>query len=268
MILVDKEIKVFLANGQIGNTDNQTAIFEGSEDCVTNIGYDLRAKGFVKDGDLLTHYDLEPGESVFVESVETIHFDNSTCGIVNIKNSRLRLGLSAEAPVYQPGHRTKIYFRVTNLSDKTIVLSAGETYAYIMFEQLIRAPYKTYEGTFQNEFKYTGLANYESVYAEQHRAVKKKLTDLKELEKSIYGNVITIITVFIAVFSLLNINVTLAQNGKTAADFLMYNCSTLGAVSFLAVLLDELLHKTEKRSHWLWLVPIVCFAVVAAIIIC
>lgn len=79
MILVDKEIKVFLANGQIGNTDNQTAIFDGSYDCVTNIGYDLRARGFIK------------GESVFVESFETIHFDNSTCGIVNIKNSRLRL---------------------------------------------------------------------------------------------------------------------------------------------------------------------------------
>jgi hypothetical protein len=202
---------------------------------------------------------------VFVESVETVHFDNSTCGIVNIKNSRLRLGLSAEAPVYQPGHKTKIYFRITNLSDQTILLAAGEEYAYIMFEQLIRVPDKTYEGTFQNEFKYTGLANYESMYAEQQRAVKKKLTDLKELEKSIYGNVITIITVFIAVFSLLNINVNLAQNGKTAADFLMYNSSTLGAVSFLAVLLDELLHRKEKRGHWLWIIPFVCFA---AVILC
>ena len=265
MILVDKEINVFLANGQIGNTDNQTAIFDGSHDCVTNIGYDLRTRGFIKNGEILTHYDLEPGESAFVESVETVHFDNSTCGIVNIKNSRLRLGLSVEAPVYQPGHKTKIYFRITNLSDRTILLSAGEKYAYIMFEQLISVPDKTYEGTFQNEFKYTGLANYEPVYAEQQRAAEKKLIDLKELEKNIYGNVITIVTVFIAVFSLLNINVTLAQNGTTAANFLMYNSSILGAISFLAILLDELLHRKEKRGHWLWIIPIVCFA---AVILC
>lgn len=91
MILVDKEIKVFLSNGQICDNENQTAIFDGTEDCITNIGYDLRARGFIKDGEILTHYDLEPGESVFVESFETIHFDNSTCGIVNIKNSRLGL---------------------------------------------------------------------------------------------------------------------------------------------------------------------------------
>ena len=265
MILVDKDIKVFLSNGQIGNTDNQTAIFDGSGDCVTNIGYDLRTNGFVKDGDLLSSYDLEPGESVFAESIETVNFDHITCGTVNIKNSRLRQGLSVEAPVYQPGHNTKIYFRITNFSDKTIFLSAGEKYAYIMFEQLSCEPDKPYTGTFQGESAYRGLANYESVYAEQVKATSKKLTDIRELEKSIYGNVITIITIFIAIFTLINVNVDLAQAGSSAAHFLMYNGSILGAISFLTVLLDELLHIHEERCHWMWIVPAVCFAVVASV---
>lgn len=265
MILVDHEIKTFLTNGQIQNNSEQTAILNGNIDCVTNIGYDLRANGFVKNNELVGNYDLNPGESIFVESVETFHFDNITCGIVNIKNSRLRLGLSVEAPIYQPGHNTKIYFRITNLSDKTFHLSSYEKYAYIIFEQLSKSPEKPYSGSFQDETFYKGLASYESVYAEQQQIAEKKITDLKELEKNIYGNVITIITIFIAIFSLININVNLVQSGSPAPSFLIYNCSLLGAVSFLAVLLNELMRKKEERSHFLWIIPLICFAIVFAV---
>lgn len=262
MVLVDKNVRVFIANGlatENSPTNTQTAIYQGSSDCVTNIGYDLRANGFICGEELLSTYELKAGESVFVESFETIYFDNSTCGILSIKNSRVRQGLSVEAPVYQPGHKTRIYFRLTNLSDKNITLIEGEKYAFLMFEQLIEDPEKPYDGTFQNEFKYTGLAAYQPVYENQVKAVDKKIKDLQEIEKSIYGNVITIISIFIAIFSLINLNVNLAQSGSTAGHFLMYNFSLLGAVSFLAVLLDELLHRTEKRGHWLWIVPAVCF---------
>ena len=268
MILVDHEITVFLRNAQITDNTEQTAVFDGSPDCITNIGYDLRANGFIVNGECVPAYELLPGASVFVESVEIVRFDNSTCGIVNIKNSRIRMGLSVESPVYQPGHQTRIYFRLTNLSDKTVLLEQGAQYAFLMFEQLSGAPEKPYAGTFQNEQQYKGLAAYESWYETQTKAVEKKARSLKDIEKSIYGNVITILTIFIAIFSIINVNVDMAQTGSVPADYLLFNASILGAVSFLAALLFETTGQGGRNRHCLWIAPVVCFiAVIISIII-
>lgn len=262
MIYVDNIIRSFLVNGDVRETE-QTAIFGGDESCITNIGYDLRANAFYADGQKLDAYQLEPGDSVIAESTEIIHFDRDTCGMVNIKNSRLRMGLLIDSPVYQPGHTTRIYFRITNLSNDAVSLVSGDKYVMLLFEQLSQTPDHPYTGTFTDEFSFRGLAGYSDVYGEQVKRVERKRRDLKSMEKSIYANVITIITVFIAIFSLLNINFGLADQSADAASVLVYNLSTLGAVSFLSVLLHQLLGTGTRRSLWLWIVPIVCFAAVA-----
>ncbi len=46
MLLVDQEIQIFLRNGTLPD-QGQTAIYNGVPECVTNIGYDLRAKSFL-----------------------------------------------------------------------------------------------------------------------------------------------------------------------------------------------------------------------------
>ena len=268
MILVDHEILAFLHNAQVTDNKKQTAIFDGDPSCITNIGYDLRANGFIVNGECTSQCELLPGASVLVESLETIRFDNSTCGVINIKNSRLRMGLSVEAPVYQPGHCTRIYFRLTNLSNKSVLLESGAQYAFLMFEQLTREPAHPYSGTFQGEQQYKGLAKYESCYESQMKAVEKQTRSLKDIEKSIYSNVITILTIFIAIFSIISVNVDMAQTGSTASAYLLFNASTLGAVSFLAALLNEVIKSGKKHSHFLWIFPAVCFiAVILAMIL-
>ena len=259
MIYVDHIIRTFLQSGALHDCE-QTAIFGGEASCVTNIGYDIRAGAFYSDHKKTDDYELEPGDSVMVESMEIVHFDNDTCGILNIKNGRLRQGLMIDAPVYQPGHTTRIYFRLTNLSSDTIRLENGEQYAMLMFEQLSQTPSAPYAGTFKDEFSFRGLAGYRDVYGEQIKRIERKRMDLKSMEKSIYGNVITIITVFIAIFSLLNINFGLADKAADTVSVLVYNLSTLGAVSFLAVLLHHLLGTASRRALWLWLIPALCFA--------
>lgn len=258
MIYVDNIIRTFLVNGDVRETE-QTAIFGGDESCVTNIGYDLRAGAFYADNKKSDVYELEPGDSVMVESVEIVHFDFDTCGILNIKNSRLRCGLMIDSPVYQPGHTTRIYFRLTNLSSDNVRLNVGDRYVMLMFEQLTQTPDEPYTGTFKDEFSFRGLAGYRDVYEDQIKHIERKRLDLKSMEKSIYGNVITIITVFVAIFSLLNINFGLADKSADAVSVLVYNLSTLGAISFLSVLLHNLLGTATRRSLWLWLVPILCF---------
>ena len=261
MILVDKEIRVFLHNGSLSDANGQTAIYGGTDSRVTNIGYDLGVNGFVVGGRAEDTAELAPGASVFVESAERVYFDHHTCGRVQLKNSRIRMGLTLDAPLYQPGHDTKIFFRLTNLSESTITLTRGELYATLIFEQLHDAPDAPYNGTFQNETDYKGLAGYDA-YNAQIKAIEKKRLDLQTIEKNIYTNVVTILTVFIAVFSLINLNLSLAENAATALDFLTYNFSLLGAVSFLVILLHELLQKHEKKFHLLWLIPSICFAAV------
>lgn len=262
MLLVDRDISAFLSNGSALNSDeNQTAITGGDPNSVTNIGYDLTTERFYKlssSGE--TSCTLLPGESVFAESEEHLRFDSQTVGIVALRNSRIRQGLSLDAPVYQPGHKTPIRFRLTNISDKAIELEAGEKHAMLLFYQLAAAPDRPYDGTFQKELTWKGMGAYNSQYAAQIKEIEDKTKDLRSLEKSVYGNVITILTIFVGIFTLLNVNISLVKEAATAMSFLFFNLSTLGAVSFLAALLDTLLQR-ENARRWLWLIPFLLFAV-------
>lgn len=265
MILVDKDIAVFVANGSI-NGCNQTAIKGGNLECITNIGYDLQTKGFPKGGKTAESVTLNPGESTFVESVEIVAFDKNTVGKPVLKNSRIRMGLTMDTPVYQPGHETRIYFRLTNISNDVLVLSAGEKYATLIFEQLHQEPDHPYNGTFQDEFDYKGLADYKSSYMDQIQSINGKVNDLEKLEKNIYINVLSILSIFVAVFTLLNVNISLSKASASVVDFLIFNLSTIGSISALALLLGNMLGKNEKRT-WLWLLPILCFFVLILIAI-
>lgn len=271
MVLVDKDIKELIKIGSFadGNdlSQKQTAIYGGDNSCVTNIGYDLRAASFSRNGKMVEKIELQPGESAFVKSQEIVVFDSSTIGKVILKNSRIRMGLTIDAPVYQPGHITNIYFRVTNVSRDTVSMSYGEKYVMLMFEQLENDPETPYSGTFQREFSFKGLADYKSAYTDQIQSLDGKVKNINDIEKRIYSNVITIMTVLIAVFSILNLNISLATSSASSLDFITYNLATLGAVSFLTVLMDELINRQSPKNHKLWFIPAACFLVVFVLII-
>lgn len=75
MILVDKEIAVL--------AEQSSLIDSFDPRCLTNIGYDLRAKYFAVGKEKTDHVSLLPGESVFVAAVETIHMPNDLlCRVV------------------------------------------------------------------------------------------------------------------------------------------------------------------------------------------
>lgn len=271
MILVDKDIKELIKIGSFasgdGSPQKQTAIYGGDDSCVTNIGYDLRAESFSYHGKMVEMVELQPGESAFVKSQETIVFDSSTIGKVVLKNSRIRMGLTIDAPVYQPGHITNIYYRVTNVSSNTVTLIRGEKYVMLMFEQLDKDPESPYSGTFQKEFSFKGLADYKSTYTDQIQSLDGKVKNINDIEKRIYTNVITIMTVLIAVFSILNLNISLASSSASSLDFITYNLATLGAVSFLTVLMDELINRQSPKNHNLWFIPAACFVIVFVLLL-
>lgn len=130
MILVDHDLSRLIVDLEIIQKDTF------STDCITNIGYDLRTKAFYDDGGEHTSKVLTPGESVMTSAEEIINMPVDMVAIVHDRNSRIRQGLSVSAPIYQPGHKTRVFFRLTNISANEIRLSAEDSYAMIIFEQL------------------------------------------------------------------------------------------------------------------------------------
>lgn len=251
MVLVDHEItKLARENELIGGYD---------ESCVTNIGYDLRTEYFAVDQKEANSTSLMPGESVFVASKESITLPKNLLGRVFLKNSRIRQGLSLEAPVYQPGHFTKVFFRLRNVSNSEIILHAGEKYAMIVFEQLDAEPDKPYDGPFQSEIDFRGLADYKNLYEEQIKEIEKKKEDLKDMERGIYANVLVILTVFVALFSFLTTNIGLFSKNATEVEFLIYNFVTLGGIGFLVAMLQNVIGSKKGTYIFAWVATVAFF---------
>lgn len=257
MVLVDHEI-ADLAKQEDG-------LIAGYDDsCLTNIGYDLRAEYFVVNEKEQPSATLMLGESVFVASREAIRLPGNLLGRVGLKNSRIRQGLSLESPVYQPGHFTKVFFRLTNVSSNEVDLSAGEKYATIVFEQLSRIPDNPYDGTFQQEIDFKGLADYKDIYKKQTREIEKKTEDLKNLERSIYANVLVILTVFVALFSFLTTNIGLFSQNAGTREFLIFNFVMLGSISFLVAVLQNVIGNEKNTGIWkfiIWIAAIAFFGI-------
>ena len=142
MTLIDKDIRALIQMGVLRNAD---------ETRVGSVAYDLRSAYYARtDG---TRADVLPsGESVFVACEERIDLPGDLIGRVALRNGSIRAGLTLDAPVYQPGHKTRVFFRITNMSSKPVRLEKGAGLASIMFERLERAPAQVYGGRFQNEF--------------------------------------------------------------------------------------------------------------------
>lgn len=262
MICVDKSIKQFIRNADDGSCQD-TRIFDGLEKNVTNVGYDLRTKQLCHSGRTVSEeHVLEPGEGIFVAAEETVQFAKNMLGRVHLKNSRIRQGLSLEAPVYQPGHKTRIFFRLRNVSANKITIKAGESYAMLVFERLECEPEKAYTGTFSDEDIFKGLADYSEMYKSQIEEVGGKLDKLERVEERTYTNVSVLLTIFIGIFTLLNVNITLVQEAASIRNFVMFNAGTLGAIGFLVALVNEIMQKNDKNQiHWIWVLPIICVGV-------
>ena len=256
MILVDTQIRAKIQSNNLIENANLEQI--------QSILYDLKTDSFmcVTDAETheqLSHVTLLPSESILVAAREIIHLPNNMIARVVGRNSRIRQGLLVDSPIYQPGHHTRIYFRLTNVSNSSITLTDNKSYASIIFEELSSTPETTYSGTFKDEYDYSNLGYYTSEYKRELNTVEKQVDEIKHFETKIYGNVITILTIFIAIFSIISVNVDLAgSNGEQLANLIIFNFCTIGSISLLADLVMYFI-SNKPFKHQLWLIPIVCF---------
>lgn len=249
MVLADKQI-MELKDALICPFDSKR---------VQNICYDLTAETFYSaPGDATDSKTLAPGDSVFVQTQERIMLPNNMIGIVNLRNSRIRQGLELSAPVYQPGHDTLVFFRVTNISHKAISLDNGAGIASMMFIELSENVDKPYAGTFQKEFDFKGMGAYTSSLSKQMTNIEEKVNDIKAIEKDIYGNILALMAIFVAIFSLVNVNVSLAAQSVTEKMLLTLNFATVTSVGFLIAIINTVLPSGKHRVA-VWIVCAIAF---------
>ena len=242
MYLKDNELK----SGFIENTLDEN---------FGNIGYDLRIAEIVKDSERTKDYELQPAESVFVSTKEVINIPTDMFAQVVIRNSAIRLGLSVVAPIYQPGHKTRIFFRVTNSSARTVHLEEGKSICTLMAFRFATASDKPYTGVYSDEMDYRGIGDFHSVSIPEAGSLTEKLKAVEKVESRLYGNVMMMLTVFVAIFSLVNLNTAAWQNDYSLSQTVMFNFMFLSVISTLVLLVAEVLNRLTGR-RWLYAVPI------------
>lgn len=253
MLLSDTRIRELIDQGVLRDADPAN---------VGPVTYDLRTDAFLVSGKRSESCSLEPGESVFVASKESIALPDDLAARVLIKNSRLRQGLALDAPLYFPGHETVVFLRITNISDSRIALDSRKPVAQIAFERVegpVAAPYK---GAFAKELDFRGLASYGEAYSAEIEKIEKKADEIKGIEKRIYSNVLTLMAIIAAVFTIVNVGAN-APAFAGAFEAISIDLGIVGSFSFLACVISFVTESKEKRS-WIPLLALSSIAFAAA----
>ena len=160
---------ILLTDTEIVDLINVNILENATPQNVLSIGYDLKPKAYYNANKEYSEVvSLNPGDSIFVECQESVSMPNNMIAQIQLRNSRIRQGLSLDAPIYQPGHNTPIYYRVTNISRSVIKLSKDDGTAYILFYFIDSIPVKTYDGAFQNEYgEFFGMSSYSERYMKE-----------------------------------------------------------------------------------------------------
>lgn len=262
MILVDKDIR-----------QRASEIFvEGySETDVTSISYDLHIQGIIIDDSLSDSYILRPGEVVFVKTVEMIHMPEDLMGRIGEKNSRMRQGLVVSGPHYYPGHKTYIYLRVHNITSGTIKIKRGDKIAQIFFEQLSATPDITYAqqsgASFNDEEQYRGLAKYKDEYEERMHKMQDANRNLDEKINHLYANILTLMGVFVSVFSIIMVNFSNITSKNYSKDIIISMNLSLGIVIALFIGLLLVFINKANNKWFLLLYIIIMFALIIGLVV-
>ncbi len=234
MILVDKTIKDFATRGLL--------ISKGyAPSNVNSISYDLTLGEFLEPDK--ESIDVMPGEFLIVKTAEELNIPKDITGRIGEKNSLLRLGLKVDGPQYQPGHVTFAFLRVQNLSGDVITLHQNMKIAQIYFEQLECIPDTTYDqqrnASFHQEDEYRGYGKYDTEYRKNLKSFTKIKDDIEHMSTRIYGNVLTLMGIIVAIFSLLSINYQAFTQSNLSSNYII--AMNLSLTFCIAVMLGMVL---------------------------
>ncbi|MGF0145524.1 dCTP deaminase domain-containing protein [Sharpea azabuensis] len=253
MYLAGNDLNSFVKENVDGYREGSIGIV--SYDLIINEIYDPNEKATYE------RYQLNPGDTVFVGSNETVSFPDDCLGFVNLRNSAVRMGIGFYSPVYHPGHRTRIFTRIKNESSDIIMIERGQSVLSLMIYQLDHHV-EPYSGKYTDQFDFANVHKFESTKLPDVVRLEKAAKKIEDSEQSIYGNVMTIMTIFIAIFSIVNLNMGLFGKNMSLKNIMIYNDVILTGISLLVTLISVMLGKHSKMStSMLCRITIVLFVV-------
>ena len=142
-----------------------------------------------------------------------------------------------------------MFFRVTNMSSDQITLSTSDGIAQLVFETVEGNVEHPYKGSFSDELDYRGLGGYKDIYANEIEMIDKKTDEVRDIEKHMYANVLALMAIFAAIFTLVNVNVVAA--GKCLSQVLVLNLTTVGSFGALVALITAVVKPRNggQESH-------------------
>lgn len=155
---------------------------------------------------------------------------------------------------------------MTNISSNELTLGLSRDIAQLTFEDVAGTVDNPYEGAFSDEFEFKGLASYMDLYAGEIRHMEKQKDEIVGIEKRMYGNVLALMAIFAAIFSLVNINMQMLAVNSAIAMVIVVNLVTVGSFAFLAGIISFILRQ-EKKSAWLFLWLIAAALIAVAIVV-
>ena len=228
---------MLLSDAKIRELINNNTLQNANEHNIGPVSYDLTTKSFHSKDSEKSYADLMPGDSIFVSSEEVIDLPSDLAARVSLRNSRIRQGLTLDAPLYFPGHKTRVFFRVTNISSDEIKLNTTKGIAQLSFETISGTVEKPYHGAFSDEFDYSGMGNYTDIYKSEMEEIDRREDSLKKMESRIYERVIALFAIFAAIFTLVNINAGSLIGNASGITIATVNLSIIGGFSALVGLI-------------------------------
>ena len=263
MTLIDKDIK---------NWAEKIITSGYDEKRVNPASYDVTIGEIIGETENLDEKVLHPDEMIFIKTNEEIHMPDNLLGVIGEKNSLMRAGIWVSGPRYFPGHKTYMFLRVKNISQKDFKLKSGMAIAQIFFEQLTgnsEVPYNKQENaSFNDETEYRGLGKYETEYNNQIAHYEKAKKNLEDVQGKMYTNIITIMGLFVSIFSLIMVN--LSNYGSQPLDkhmILTVNLSLGFVISLFMGLIFLLFNHATSRKWVFGIILILMIAFLAVLIL-
>lgn len=259
---------MYLSDTKIRELIDGNVLLNADASNIGQVTYDLRTDGFYIDENKRMEVELNPGDSAFVSCVECVHLPGDLTASVLLRNSRIRQGLSLDAPLYFPGHGTRLFYRITNVSGNVIALDTSKGIAQVAFQRVDGMVANPYAGAFSDELDFNGLADYSDVYAGELRKVEGKKEEVEHIESRIYGNILALFAIFAAIFTLVNVNATGLSAEISTVRFVALDLLIIGGFLVFASAIKALLAKDRERKSHLPLVLGIACIVAAGVLAC
>ncbi|MEJ5292031.1 MAG: dCTP deaminase [Candidatus Methanosuratincola sp.] len=112
-----------------------------SSECLSPSGYDLRAGLDVE---------IPSGSQTLVYTLERVELPSSIAGELFIRSSFAREGLMGSFAFVDPGFKGQLTISVANLGRREILISKGERFVQIVFNELNMPSSRPYSGKYQD----------------------------------------------------------------------------------------------------------------------